>query len=100
MFRLIGMRRESVEQVPKKSASNGFRRAISYPMGAFDAKSKKAVEDAGYAGAVSTSPRGVAPDDIYAIKRVRISRSANNLFVFWADTTRLYTWFKRHKEAE
>ena len=71
-----------------------------YPMGAFDAKSKKAVEDAGYACAVSTSPRGVAADDIYALKRVRVSRSANNLFVFWIETTRLYTWFKSHRESE
>ena len=71
-----------------------------YPMGAFDAKSKKAVKDAGYACAVSTSPRGVAPDDLYALKRIRISNSANNLFLFWCKTTRLYTWFKRHKESE
>ena len=71
-----------------------------YPMGAFDAKSKKAVEDAGYLGAVATSPRGVAQDDLYAIKRVRVSNSADNMFIFWAKTTRLYTWFKRHKETE
>ena len=71
-----------------------------YPMGAFDAKSKKAVEDAGYLGAVATTPRHVAQDDVYAIKRIRVSHSADNLFIFWVKTTRLYTWFKRHKEAE
>jgi peptidoglycan/xylan/chitin deacetylase (PgdA/CDA1 family) len=74
--------------------------SFCYPMGAFDAKSEKAVEDAGYACAVSTSPRGVAPDDIYALKRIRVSHSADNLFVFWAETARLYTWFKRHRESE
>lgn len=70
-----------------------------YPMGAFDEKSKKAVEDAGYACAVSTNPAS-APTDIYAIKRVKISRSADNLFIFWAETTKYYTWFKRHREVE
>ncbi|MDP3803956.1 MAG: polysaccharide deacetylase family protein [Candidatus Omnitrophota bacterium] len=70
-----------------------------YPMGAFDEKSKKAVKDAGYVCAVSTNPKS-GPTDIYAIKRVKISRSADNLLVFWAETTRFYTWLKRRKEAE
>ncbi len=70
-----------------------------YPMGAFDAKSKKAVEDAGYTCAVSTNPAS-APTDLYAIKRVKISRSADNLFIFWAETAKFYTWFKRHREVE
>lgn len=71
-----------------------------YPMGAFDAQSKRAVGDAGYLCAVSTSPRNVALDDLFAIKRVKISRSSDNLFVFWVETTRAYTWFKSHREAE
>jgi hypothetical protein len=33
MYRLIGKRLESVEQVPKKSASNSFGRANSYYYG-------------------------------------------------------------------
>ncbi|MDO8525018.1 MAG: polysaccharide deacetylase family protein [Candidatus Omnitrophota bacterium] len=68
-----------------------------YPMGAFDAQSKKAVEDAGYACAVGTNPSGTAQDDIFAIKRIKISRSADNIFIFWAETTRLYTWFKMRR---
>ncbi len=66
-----------------------------YPMGAFDAESRRAVIDAGYTCAVSTNPENVSPDDIYAIKRIKISHSSDNLFIFWAETTRLYTWFKR-----
>lgn len=66
-----------------------------YPMGAFDTRSKKAVEEAGYLCAVATNPAGVRPEDIYAMKRVRISKSSHNLFIFWFETTRLYTWFKR-----
>ena len=71
-----------------------------YPMGAFDAQSKKAVERAGYTCAVSTNPLNVSPLDVFAIKRVKISCTADNMFVFWAETTRLYTWFKRYKGAE
>ena len=71
-----------------------------YPMGAFDEDSERAVESAGYLCAVSTNPRGVPQDDIFAIKRVKISRSSNNMFTFWAYTTRLYTWFKTNKETE
>ncbi len=71
-----------------------------YPMGAFDAQSKKAVEDAGYTCAVSTNPSGVAQDDIFAIKRIKISHSADNILIFWGETTRFYTWFKMHKETE
>ncbi len=74
--------------------------SFCYPMGAFDAKSKKAVEAAGYMCAVSTNPKNSAPDDIFAIKRVKISRSSNNLLTFWAETTKYYTWFKQHKETE
>jgi peptidoglycan/xylan/chitin deacetylase (PgdA/CDA1 family) len=68
-----------------------------YPMGSFDGQSKKAVKDAGYSCAVSTSPCGVSLDDIFAVKRVKISRSSDNLFIFWGETTRLYTWFKSRR---
>jgi len=57
-----------------------------YPMGSFDAKSKKAVKDAGYVCAVSTNPAS-SPTDVYAIKRVKISRSSDNMFIFWVDST-------------
>jgi peptidoglycan/xylan/chitin deacetylase (PgdA/CDA1 family) len=72
-----------------------------YPMGAFDARSKKAVEDAGYACAVSTNPGGNVPaEDVYAIKRIKVSRTSDNLLAFWVRTTRTYTWFKRKREIE
>jgi len=74
--------------------------AFCYPMGSFDEGSKKAVEDAGYLCAVSTNPSGVSPDDIYAIRRVKISRSSDSVLGFWIKTTRLYTWSKSRKENE
>ena len=91
---IVGSKKIIEEKIGKRVNS------FCYPMGSFDAKSKKAVEDAGYLGAVATTPRHVAQDDVYAIKRIRVSHSADNLFIFWVKTTRLYTWFKRHKEAE
>jgi len=74
--------------------------AFCYPMGSFDKESKSAVEDAGYLCAVSTNPSGVSPDDVYAIRRVKISRSSDSALGFWIKTTRAYTWFKNRKETE
>lgn len=71
-----------------------------YPMGSFDKESKMAVENAGYLCAVATSPSDVSLYDVYALRRVKISRSSDNLFVFWGNTTRLYTWFKGRKYTE
>ncbi|MFH0764441.1 MAG: polysaccharide deacetylase family protein [Candidatus Omnitrophota bacterium] len=70
-----------------------------YPIGAHDKKVEKAVEDAGYACAVATNPGRFKPtDDIYAIKRVRISRTSDNMFVFWVETSGIYTWIKEHRD--
>ena len=70
-----------------------------YPIGAFDAKVKKEVKDAGYMCAVTTNPGRLKPsDDIYAIKRIRISRTSDNLFVFWIETSGIYTWIKEHRD--
>ncbi|MDD5428224.1 MAG: polysaccharide deacetylase family protein [Candidatus Omnitrophica bacterium] len=66
-----------------------------YPMGSFDSRSKKAVEDAGYVCAVATSPLKANPEDVFTIRRAKISRSSDNLLVFWGEISRLYTWFKR-----
>jgi peptidoglycan/xylan/chitin deacetylase (PgdA/CDA1 family) len=86
----------------KKILENKLGKKVNlfcYPMGAFDDKSKKAVEDAGYECAVSTKAKN-APTDIYAIKRIKISRSSDNLFIFWAETTKLYAWFKCSRSSE
>lgn len=73
---------------------------FSYPEGRFNAKIKKLVVDAGYKVAVATNPGINYPnDDIFVLKRLRISENAANLFVFWFETTGYYTFFKerRHK---
>jgi len=64
---------------------------FSYPIGGFNENIREMVIDAGYEAAVATSP-GVdySNSDPFAIKRVRISESSNNLFVFWFESSGLY----------
>ena len=70
-----------------------------YPIGAFDDRVKRAVKEAGYTCAVSTNPGRLKPaDDRYAIKRIKISRTSDNLFVFWIETSGLYTWIKERRD--
>ncbi|MFA5144203.1 MAG: polysaccharide deacetylase family protein [Candidatus Omnitrophota bacterium] len=68
--------------------------SFCYPMGAFDGRAKAAAAAAGYVCAVSTPSESASAEDVYALKRVRISRSSDNLLVFWAETTGLYAFFK------
>jgi len=64
---------------------------FSYPEGLFNAKIKKMAMDAGYLAAVSTSPGISSPsDDIFALKRLRISQNADNLFIFYVQASGYY----------
>lgn len=68
---------------------------FSYPEGMFDQNIKQLVIDAGYKAAVATKPgRKSANDDLFALKRVRISQKADNLFIFWFESSGFYTFFK------
>jgi len=74
---------------------------FSYPSGAFNAKIRQLVIDAGYKSAVATNPgRKYPDDDIFALKRLRISSPCNNLFVFWIETSGFYTFIKEHRDDE
>ena len=65
---------------------------FAYPGGGFNVRVRQAVIDAGYLGAVATHPGSDYPDrDPYALKRIRISRSCDNLFVFWFKISGFYT---------
>jgi peptidoglycan/xylan/chitin deacetylase (PgdA/CDA1 family) len=69
-----------------------------YPLGAFDKKAELYVEDAGYTCAVTTNPPKKWPaNDIYAIKRIKISRTSDSLFIFWFKTSGYYTFVKESK---
>jgi len=68
---------------------------LCYPIGAHDDRVKTEAERSGYSCAVATNPgRYIPNDDVYAIKRIKISRTSDNLFVFWFETSGYYTWTK------
>ncbi len=74
--------------------------AFCYPAGRFNEKIKQVVIDAGYQVAVATNPgKKSSDDDIFAFKRLRISRNCDNLFVFWVETSGYYNFMReiRHK---
>lgn len=71
---------------------------FSYPEGLFNAKIRQLVIAAGYRGAVATNPGKNYPDnDIYALKRLRISENAANMFVFAVEVSGFYTFMKESK---
>jgi len=64
---------------------------FSYPIGGFNEEIRKIVIEAGYAGAVATSPGWDYPNNYpYAIKRIRISNNSNNLLIFYIELSGLY----------
>lgn len=72
-----------------------------YPFGAFNEEAKRMVQEAGYVGACATNPGKLAPkDDIYALKRIRISRTSDNLFTFWIESSGYYTWVKEVRDED
>jgi peptidoglycan/xylan/chitin deacetylase (PgdA/CDA1 family) len=70
--------------------------AFSYPEGRFDAKIRQLVIDAGHKTAVATKlGKDYPKNDIFALRRLRISSSSDNLFVFWFETTGFYNFLRR-----
>lgn len=64
---------------------------FSYPEGLFNAKIKKMVMEAKYLAAAATSPGISSPSgDIFALKRLRISQNAGNLFIFYIQASGYY----------
>ncbi len=73
---------------------------FSYPEGRFNDKIKQLLKDAGYKLAVATSPgKKYSSNDVFLIKRLRISENAADPVVFWFETNGFYTLIKenRHK---
>jgi len=96
-----GLRRQIFDS--RKVLEHKLGRAVnifSYPEGRFNDKIKELVIEAGYTAAVATNPGKKNPnDDIYALKRLRISSSSNNMFVFWFEISGYYNFMRerRHK---
>ena len=75
--------------------------AFSYPEGRFNNRIKQLVMTAGYKLAVVTNPgKEFANDDIFALKRLRISANSNNLFVFWIETGGYYNFMREHRHKK
>ena len=56
------------------------------------------VEQAGYAGAVTTN-YGKTKQDPYALHRIKIGESSGNLFNFWAKVSGYYQCGKKRVQA-
>ena len=72
---------------------------FAYPEGCFNDKIKKFVIDAGYKAAVATNPgEKFSNNDLFALKRLRISQNTDNLFVFWVESSGYYNFMREWKE--
>jgi peptidoglycan/xylan/chitin deacetylase (PgdA/CDA1 family) len=74
---------------------------FAYPCGRFNARVREYAINAGYKDAVVTNPGKKFPNnDVFVLKRLRISENAGNLFVFWAETSGYYNFIRenRHKK--
>jgi peptidoglycan/xylan/chitin deacetylase (PgdA/CDA1 family) len=74
---------------------------FSYPEGLFNDQIRYLVREAGYLLAVATSPGRKFPNhDPLLLKRLRISASADNLFVFWLEASGIYTFIKERRHGK
>ncbi len=94
-----------VEIVDSKDViENRIRKEVSsfsYPLGGFNDLVRDKVINARYKIAVATNPGKDYPkNDLFAMKRLRISRTSDNLFVFWIETSGFYTWIKEHRDED
>ncbi|MCX5708542.1 MAG: polysaccharide deacetylase family protein [Candidatus Omnitrophica bacterium] len=70
-----------------------------YPMGRFDPRVEAAVKDSGYKLAVATNPGyKFSSQDIFAVKRLRISENTRNMFIFWFETSGYYNFIREIRQ--
>ncbi|MCX5668244.1 MAG: polysaccharide deacetylase family protein [Candidatus Omnitrophica bacterium] len=71
---------------------------ICYPSGAFNDLTKETAKKAGYKGAFTTNPaKKSGIDDIYAIRRIKMSSASVNPVILWGKISRYYAWFKERR---
>ncbi|UCD55400.1 MAG: polysaccharide deacetylase family protein [Candidatus Omnitrophota bacterium] len=76
-------------------------KTLSYPLGGYNEKVKKIARKAGYIGAVATNPGRRQPkNDIFALKRIRISMTSDNLLVFLIETSGYYAFIKEIRDED
>ena len=89
---LMGSKRSIESHLNKRAA------VFSYPSGGFNQNVRNKVINAGYKIAVATNPGKRYPKhDLFAMKRIKIAKTSDNLFIFWFETTGFYTWLKEHR---
>jgi peptidoglycan/xylan/chitin deacetylase (PgdA/CDA1 family) len=71
---------------------------ICYPNGGFNDLVKEAAKKYGYKAAFTTNPKKRSDiNDIYAIRRIKISGSSDDPVTFWGKVSRYYAWFKERR---
>lgn len=76
-------------------------RLFSYPEGRFNEEIRQLVIDAGYIASVATNPgKNYPDDDIFALKRLRISENSANMFIFAVETSGFYTFMKEWRRRK
>lgn len=87
----------------KKILENALNRKVmlfSYPFGGVSLKARAYVIKAGYKSAVGTNfPLGYPDNDVFSLKRLRISENCSNLLIFWIETSGRYTYIKEHRDS-
>jgi peptidoglycan/xylan/chitin deacetylase (PgdA/CDA1 family) len=85
----------------KEILENGLGRRVDficYPSGAFNDLAKETAKRAGYKGAFTTNPaKKSGINDIYAIRRIKMSSSSVNSIILWGKISRYYAWFKERR---
>lgn len=86
----------------KKTLEETLKKRVdffSYPFGGINTKARGLAVLAGYKACVGTNfPKDYPRNDLYALKRVRISENSKNLFIFWIESSGFYTYIKEHRD--
>jgi len=71
---------------------------ICYPNGGFNDLAKETAKKAGYKGAFTTNPaKRSGIDDIYAIRRIKMSSRSVNPIILFGKISKYYAWFKERR---
>ena len=85
----------------KKILEEGLGRRVDficYPNGGFNDLTKETAKEAGYKGGFTTNPvKRSDIDDIYAIRRIKMSSTSISPFILWGKISRYYAWFKERR---
>lgn len=71
---------------------------FSYPQGGFNDTIRALVIEAGYRAAVATNPgKRFANNDIFVLKRIRISSNCDNLLIYWIESSGYYNFIRERR---